>query len=162
MTKARSRGEQIRRFIVSHVEKHPTDIAKLAAAHFGITRQAVNKHLQQLVEERALVSDGKTRNRAYRLCPLLGWRKEYKLNDSLAEDIVWRSDVEPSLGQLPENVRDIWRYGFTGDVQQRDGPRRGKQRRSFAKQERSRHRACDRRQRNRHFQEDPSGARFGG
>jgi hypothetical protein len=113
MTKVRSRGEQIRRFIVSHVEKHPADIAKFAAEHFGITRQAVNKHLQRLVEERALVSDGKTRNRAYRLYPLAQWLKEYELNDSLAEDIIWRSDVEPSLGQLPANVCDIWHYGFT-------------------------------------------------
>lgn len=113
MTKVRSRGEQIRRFIVSHVEKHPTDIARFAAEHFGITRQAVNKHLQRLVEEHALVSAGKTRNRAYRLYPLAQWLKEYELNDSLAEDIIWRSDVEPSLGQLPENVRDIWHYGFT-------------------------------------------------
>jgi hypothetical protein len=113
MTKVRSRGEQIRRFIVSRVEKHPTDIAKFTAEHFGITRQALNKHLQRLVEERALVSDGKTRNRAYRLYPLVQWLKEYELNDSLAEDIVWRSDVEPCLGQLLENVRDIWHYGFT-------------------------------------------------
>lgn len=113
MTKIRSRGEQIRHFIISHVQKHPTDIAKLASKHFGITRQAINKHLQRLVDERALVSDGKTRNRAYRLCPLVEWYKEYRLSDSLAEDIVWRSDVGPALGQLPENVFDIWHYGFT-------------------------------------------------
>ena len=113
MTKVRSRGEQVRRFIVSHVEKHPTDIAKFTAEHFGITRQAVNKHLQRLVEERALVSDGKTRSCTYRLYPLVQWLKEYELNDSLAEDVVWRSDVAPSLGQLPENVCDIWHYGFT-------------------------------------------------
>ncbi|MGI0014449.1 MAG: STAS-like domain-containing protein [Nitrososphaera sp.] len=113
MTKVRPRGEQIRRFIVSHVQKHPTDIAKFTAGHFQITRQAANKHLQQLVEECALVSDGKTRNRAYRLYPLVQWLKEYELNDSLAEDIVWRSDVEPSLSQLPENVFEIWHYGFT-------------------------------------------------
>ncbi len=113
MTKVRSRGEQIRRFIVSHVQNHTTDIAKFAAKHFGITRQAVNKHLRRLVEERALESDGKTRNRAYRLYPSVQWIKEYELNDSLAEDIVWRSDVQSSLGQLPENVFEIWHYGFT-------------------------------------------------
>lgn len=113
MTKVRSRGEQIRQFIVSHVQKHPTDIARFAAEHFGITRQAVNKHLQRLIDERALESDGKTRNRAYRLYPLVQWLKAYELNDSLAEDIVWRSDIESSLGQLPENVFDIWHYGFT-------------------------------------------------
>ena len=113
VTRVGSRGEQVRRFIVSHVEKHPTDIARFTAEHFGITRQAVNKHLQRLVEERALVSDGKTRSCTYRLYPLVQWLKEYELNDSLAEDLVWRFDVAPSLDQLPENVRDIWHYGFT-------------------------------------------------
>ncbi len=113
MPKVRSRGEQIRRFIVIHVDRHPTDITKLAAQHFGITRQAVSKHLHRLIDERVLVSEGKTRNCAYRLYPLVEWRKEYELSDALAEDLVWRFDVQPSLDQLPENVVDIWHYGFT-------------------------------------------------
>ena len=113
MTRVRSRGENIRRFIVSNVEKHPKDIAKLTADKFGITRQAVNKHLQKLVDERALVPQGNTRNLTYRLRPLEEWRKTYPLTDTLAEDVVWRQDVTPSLGQMPENVLDIWHYGFT-------------------------------------------------
>ena len=55
MTRVRSRGENIRRFIINHVEKHPGDITKTTADKFDITRQAVNKHLKKLVEERALV-----------------------------------------------------------------------------------------------------------
>jgi CheY-like chemotaxis protein len=39
--------------------------------------------------------------------------KTYVLDESLAEDIVWRLDVEPALGQQPANVTDIWHYGFT-------------------------------------------------
>lgn len=113
MTRVRSRGETIRRFIVSNVEKHPKDVAKLTADKFGITRQAVNKHLQKLVDERALVPQGNTRNLTYRLRPLEEWRKTYPLTDALAEDVVWRQDVAPSLGQMPENVLDVWHYGFT-------------------------------------------------
>jgi len=113
MASVRSRGEQIRRFVIAHVHAHPTDIAKFTARHFGITRQAVNKHLQRLVEENALASEGQTRNRAYRLYPLVQWLHEYALDDSLAEDLVWRSNIEPSLGQLQQNVSDIWHYGFT-------------------------------------------------
>ena len=113
MARIRSRGENIRRFIVSNVEKHPKDIAKLTADKFGITRQAVNKHLQKLVDDRALVPRGNTRNLTYRLRPLEEWRKTYPLIKGLAEDVVWRQDVTPSLGQMPENVLDIWHYGFT-------------------------------------------------
>jgi len=46
MTRVRSRGENVRRFIINNVEKHPKDVAKIAADKFDITRQAVNKHLK--------------------------------------------------------------------------------------------------------------------
>ena len=113
MTRVRERGEEIRRFILSHVVKHPTDVSKLAAEHFGISRQAVNKHLQKLTMEGALSETGHTRNRSYKLASVAEWRKEYQISSGLAEDIVWSDDVRPPLGQLPENVMDIWHYGFT-------------------------------------------------
>jgi len=113
MTRIRSRGEQVRRFITDTVEKHPSDIAKITAAKFDITRQAVNKHLKKLVDEKALVQKGRTRNRTYYLHPQEEWEKTFDLNAQLAEDVVWRNDVASSLDQLPENVLDIWHFGFT-------------------------------------------------
>ena len=113
MTRVRERGEEIRRFILNHVVKHPAAVSKLAAEYFGISRQAVNKHLQKLTAEGAISETGHTRNRSYKLTPLVEWRKEYKISSDLAEDLVWSGDVRPALGQLPENVMDIWHYGFT-------------------------------------------------
>lgn len=113
MTRVRTRGEKIRRFIIARVREHPADIARVTAAHFGISRQAVNKHLQRMVEEKTLISEGQTRNRTYRLYPLVQWDKAYTLDRALAEDVVWRTDVAPALGRLPDNVSDIWHYGFT-------------------------------------------------
>lgn len=113
MTRVRSRGEQVRRFITDNVEKHQNDIAKITAAKFDITRQAVNKHLRRLVDERALVQKGHTRNRSYYLHPQEEWEKTFQLGTSLAEDVVWRNDVASSLDRLPENVLDIWHFGFT-------------------------------------------------
>jgi len=113
MTGIRSRGEKIRGFIVNNVDKHPKDVAKVTAVKFDITRQAVNKHLKKLVDERALTQRGNTRNRSYSLHPLVEWQKSYQLTDTLAEDIVWRQDVVTSLGPMPEKVLDIWHYGFT-------------------------------------------------
>jgi len=113
MTGVRMRGENIRRYIIANVEKHPKNIALVTSDKFGISRQAVNKHLQKLVKEKALVRRGKTRNRSYALHPLEEWQKRYQLSMDLAEDIAWRTDVAPSLQQLPDNVLDIWHYGFT-------------------------------------------------
>ncbi len=113
MTKVRARGEDVRKFILEHVEKHPADISRLTASHFAITRQAVNKHLQKLAAEHALAETGHTRNRAYKLAPLLEWKQTYKIIPELAEDLVWRNDVRGVLGNMPENVLSIWHYGFT-------------------------------------------------
>ena len=113
MTNVRSKGEQVRRYIVEHVAQHPKDIAKLTGEKFDISRQAVNKHLQNLIGERALLAEGNTRGRIYKLCPLAQWDKTYPLQPTLAEDVIWRQDVVASLGQLPGNVLAIWHYGFT-------------------------------------------------
>lgn len=113
MNTVRARGERIRRFILENVEAHPHDIAGVAAAKFGISRQAVNKHIARLVSEEALVRFGRTRNLRYKLRPQKVWKQSYTISGELAEDVVWRDDVAPALGALPENVSAIWNYGFT-------------------------------------------------
>jgi len=114
MMRVRVRGEEVRHFILQHIAKHSTDISKVAAAHFGVSRQAINLHLKRLVQESALTPErGKTRSLSYRLAPLLKWVRSYTIDEHLEEDVVWRNDVAPVLGEQPENVKDIWRYGFT-------------------------------------------------
>jgi anti-sigma regulatory factor (Ser/Thr protein kinase)/biotin operon repressor len=113
ISKVWARGEPVRRFLIEHIGKHPTDIVRVTAEKFACTRQAVHKHLQRLVAEGAVVVSGQTRNKRYELAPLVRWNKQYALGAGLAEDVVWRTDVAPLLGKLPENVLSIWHYGFT-------------------------------------------------
>jgi DNA-binding transcriptional ArsR family regulator len=113
MARIRTRGEQIRQYILRNVEKHPGEIARMAAERFGVTRQAINKHVKILVEQGSLTEKGKTRNRVYSLAPLEKWTGDYVISSDLAEDVVWRNDVRSQLGAMPENVSDIWHYGFT-------------------------------------------------
>jgi biotin operon repressor len=113
MTKVRARGEEIRSFIVEKIEKHPGEIGKVAANRFGISRQAINKHLQRLIKENVIVESGQTRNRTYRLVAMSEWHKSYQLDSGLAEDAIWRVDIEALLGKMPDNVFNIWHYGFT-------------------------------------------------
>jgi len=112
MSKIRSGGEPVRRFIVDHVESHPADVIRLTAEEFNCTRQAVHKHMRRLIDEGAVVVSGTTRSRRYALAPLEKWEKEYQLG-ALSEDFVWRANIAPLLGKLPENVLEIWQYGFT-------------------------------------------------
>lgn len=113
MTRVRARGEEIRQFVLAQVETHPSDIGRIAAEKFRITRQAVNKHLRKLVGEGSLNEAGQTRARTYRLPPLSEWNQLYFITPELAEDLVWRNDVRPALGHLPDNVMNIWQSAFT-------------------------------------------------
>jgi STAS-like domain of unknown function (DUF4325)/Histidine kinase-like ATPase domain len=107
------RGQQIRQFILTNIEEHPKDVAGITSLKFGITRQAVSKHIQRLVKQNSIVAKGSTKNRSYQLHPLLDWRQTYPLTSKLEEDIVWGSSIKPLVADLAANVRDIWVYGFT-------------------------------------------------
>ena len=113
MNRVRARGEEIRRFLLDHVQSHANNINKLAMDKFAITRQAVNAHLHRLVQEGALNETGKTKARVYTLAPLAQWSQAYPITEGPPEDVVWRHDIDAMLGKLPDNVRDIWFYGFT-------------------------------------------------
>lgn len=113
MVKVRERGEAVRKFVIANLAEHEGDIVKVAAEKFGCTRQAVFKHLQKLIAEGVVIEDGRTRSKTYRLAPLVEWNKEYELQAGFSEDRVWRDDVAPQLGKLPENVKNIWQYGIT-------------------------------------------------
>lgn len=112
MVGVRARGEEIRQYILENTGKNPSDIATIAANHFGITRQAVNNHIKRLVEQGALIPTGNTRQRKYRIAGEEVITESFPLS-SLEEDEVWRNHVIPHLGALPDNVLDIWHYGFT-------------------------------------------------
>lgn len=109
----RDRGERIRHFILRNTDRYPDKVVRMTVDKFGISRQAVNKHVKNLVAQGALVAKGNTRNRSYHLAPIEKWSGEYRLSPELAEDRVWREDIVPRLGTLPDNVAEIWQYGFT-------------------------------------------------
>lgn len=114
MSRVRARGEDIRRYIIDNVEKNPSEICKITSRHFGITRQAANKHLKRLASEKSLSESGKTRNRTYKLSPIVEWRGQYQISTgALTEGDVWTKDIRLVLGQLPDNVMNIWHHGFT-------------------------------------------------
>jgi anti-sigma regulatory factor (Ser/Thr protein kinase)/biotin operon repressor len=113
MSKVRTGGESVRKFLIENMDQHPSDIVRLTAEKFDCTRQAVHKHLQRLVGEGAVIVSGATRSKRYALAPLVDWKKSYIVEGGLAEDVVWRQDIAVQLGKLPENVLSIWHYSFT-------------------------------------------------
>jgi anti-sigma regulatory factor (Ser/Thr protein kinase) len=113
MAGVRKHSEEIRQFILESVEKHPLDLAKVVAEAFGISRQAVNRHIQHLVGQLLIEVSGTPRSPRYTLKPKLIWKHNYPLDGKLEEDRVWQVDIAPRLGELHKNTVEILYYGFT-------------------------------------------------
>ena len=113
MVNLRKRGEKIRQFILDNVQSHPKVITRLAARKFGVSRQAINKHIKQLVSQKSITVKGATSNRTYFLHPDVKEKFGYAIDNQIQEDVVWRNDILPLLGSLPDNVENIWNYCFS-------------------------------------------------
>ena len=108
--KTKKSGEAVRAFIMRNVEGQSGSLVARTTGQFGISRQAVHKHLRLLVDARVLSRTGPG---GYQLCTLEDHKKILSVSDGIPEDIVWRTEIRDMLGALPEKALDIWRCGFT-------------------------------------------------
>jgi anti-sigma regulatory factor (Ser/Thr protein kinase) len=111
VTRIRKNTEEIRTFILEHIQEE--GIAAKVSEKFQISRQAANRHLKSLTGQGSLVADGKTRKRSYKMAETGSVSFRYDLVPGLEEDVVWRRDIKPYLGVLPDNVLQVWNYAFT-------------------------------------------------
>lgn len=112
MTSRQEKNEEIRQFILENVEDHPSDITSFVSDNFDISRQASHRHVQKLMQDGLLTAEGKTRDRKYKVKPLVDFAIELPLI-GLKEDKVWREHIRPHLEKLPANLLQICQYGFT-------------------------------------------------
>ena len=113
MARVHAQGMRVKQFILDQVERSSTGVASATCERFGISRQAVNRYLRQLCDEGILQRSGHTRATQYRLVALSRWERVYSIASKPAEDVVWVDDVRSHVGELSDNVLNIWDYGFT-------------------------------------------------
>jgi anti-sigma regulatory factor (Ser/Thr protein kinase) len=104
---------QLRNFLLDNIREHPSNIVKIATEKFDVSRQSVNAHLKKFILEGVITAEGGTRDKRYFLNDLNTLKKTYKITSTLAEDVVWRNDIEKMLSFLPESVLNAWHYCFT-------------------------------------------------
>lgn len=107
------KSKEINEFIVRNVGSHPTDIGRITAEKFGLSRVAIVNRLRTLMEEGLLTAEGKTKARRYALKILNSNKKELQIVPGLTEDHVWLREVKPYLLGAPSNVLDICAHGVT-------------------------------------------------
>lgn len=108
----RERAQEIRQFILDQLSADEfRDITGAAAERFGVSRQAVHKQFKRLEAKALIEGHGRTKARVYRLAVTKS-SKRVRVS-GLEEHELWLEFAQPSLRDLPENVLNICRYGFT-------------------------------------------------
>ena len=105
-------SEKIKQFILENLSVHQKDIIKASIRKFGLSRQAILKHMHALINEDRVVAHGKTRDRFYELKPLVNFTKTINLNESIYADMILKSQILPNLEVLRKNIFEICEYSF--------------------------------------------------
>lgn len=108
-----ARAAEVETFILQEVDRHGGDLAKVTAERFGISRQAVNRHLKRMLAEGKLVASGATRSRHYEAAVLAAKQFQVPISQALDEHDVWTEHIEALLAGVHRNIFDICHYGFT-------------------------------------------------
>ncbi len=103
------RGQEILALLVANAPHHPQDLVRTACEKFGITRQAVTRYLQELIDGGKIVATGNTKQRRYDLPVLRSEAFEFPITN-LEEDVVWREKISPLMVNFPQNVINVWQY----------------------------------------------------
>lgn len=113
MRKPRDKTLRIQEFILENIEEHPQDITTFAAENYGVSRNAILRHINRLVSDQFISAHGSTRDRRYELNPITRETFSIDISPDVEEDQIWRHIIRPILKKMPENVLHICEYGLS-------------------------------------------------
>ncbi|GBU29259.1 hypothetical protein R84B8_02823 [Treponema sp. R8-4-B8] len=102
----RERGEEIRDFILTNITDNK-NIAALTSQRFDISLPAVYKHINKLLSDKEL-----TKKSGQYVITSKQKKYTYKINKTLSEDAIWENDIKKHFIGVPQNIKNIWTYGF--------------------------------------------------
>lgn len=106
-------SEQIKQFILQNLTQHQKDIIKATIRQFGLSRQAILKHMHTLIQEDKVVAYGKTRDRYYELMPLVNYSQSIDISNGFRPDKLIQDQIRPQLRRLPANIREICKFSLS-------------------------------------------------
>lgn len=105
-------SDQIKQFILENLTEHQKDIIKASIRKFGLSRQAILKHMHTLISEDRVVAHGRTRDRFYELKPLVNFSRTVDITNGFSADQILRSQILPNLDSVPLNIYEICEFSI--------------------------------------------------
>ena len=104
-------SKQIKKFILDNLSHHEKDIIQAAINHFGISRQAIHKHMNNLIRAKKVIAHGNTKGRYYQLMPTVNYSKTIDINDKPPQEIL-KDFVSIHLKSLSGNIQEIIEFSI--------------------------------------------------
>ena len=101
---------KIKNFILDNLSSHEKNIVHAAINKFGVSRQAVNRHMINLIKENKIVAHGNTKGRHYELMPQANYSKKISMEDIKGSRKFLDDFILPHIELLPKNIYEIFEY----------------------------------------------------
>ena len=101
-------SQQVKKFLLDNLSKHQKDIIQAAIRRFGISRQAVHKHMNYLINDKKVAAHGNTKGRYYELMPTVNFNKTINIGSMQTGDDIIKKFIEPNIRILSENIFEIF------------------------------------------------------
>ena len=103
-------SKQIKTFLLDNLSNHQKDIIQAAINRFGISRQAIHKHMNRLIADRKVIAHGTTKGRYYELRPLVNFNKSFSVNDIYSPEEIINKHIMPYFSSLNNNIIEIFEF----------------------------------------------------
>jgi len=103
-------SEKIKNFILDNISKHKRDIIHTSIEHFGVSRQAIHKHMNSLIKDHKVTAYGTTKGRYYELMPTVNFVKSIDIDNNFEVEKLLKEYVLPHLISLERNILEIFEF----------------------------------------------------
>ena len=105
-----SSSDKIKNFILDNLSNHQKDIIQTAISRFGVSRQAVHKHMNSLIDDSKVLAHGTTKGRYYELVPTVNFSKSFVIDQSSSDLELVKKHIIPHFKPLPKNIYEIFEF----------------------------------------------------
>ena len=105
--------DPIKQFILENLTRHQKDIIKATIRKFGLSRQAILKHMNTLIRDDQVVAHGKTRDRFYELKPRVNYSNSIDTTEGFDPKSTLNTQIFPHLKSLSQNVRELCEFSLS-------------------------------------------------
>ena len=111
MSFTEAKRNAIRKYMLDKIRCDDADFIKKTAENFAISETSVRRYIKDCLDKGIVTEDAERKTGLFLTTVTEQWNMVNA--GMLEEDDLYWTHISPFLGELPDNVQDIWYYAFT-------------------------------------------------